>query len=449
MRAEKQYLDLFDGHGETVCRHAPEPMNRLRQQALEHFRQSGFPSLKDERYRHTDVAKAFAPDYGLNLNRLSIPVTPDDVFRCDVPHLSTSLYFVVNDLVDARRPSASGALSRQGVYAGGMNEFAQRHPEVARRYYGRAADMAQDAVAALNTLLAQDAFVLYVPRGVRVERPVQLVNIFRSEVDLMANRRILVILEADAAAELLVCDHSIDPARFLGTQVVEIFAEENAVFDYYDLEESSIQTTRFSSVYVEQGASSNVLVNGITLNNGLTRNNYTLRLLGEHAQATLCGLAIQDRHQQVDTSSLITHAVPRCTSNELFKNVLNDRATGIFRGRIYVAPGAEKTQAFQTNRNLSASREARMYSQPQLEIYADDVKCSHGMTTGQLDEQALFYMQTRGLSYADARLMLSVAFVSEVLEQVRLEALKDRLIRLVEKRFRGELARCGECKACN
>jgi Fe-S cluster assembly protein SufD len=444
MNAEQQYLDLYAAHGDALCRHAAETMNRLRPQALAHFRRAGFPSMHDELYLHTDVAQAFAPDYGLNLNRLPIPVTPDDVFRCDVPRLGTALCFVVNDSFrDTARPSPFPP----GVYVGGMNAFARQYPDLAARYYGRAAATERDAVTALNTLLAQDGFVIYVPAGLRLERPVQLVNLFRSDVNLMANRRILVILEAGAQAALLVCDHSIDPAvRFLGTQVVEIFAAQGAVFDCYDLEESSLATVRFSSVYVEQAADSSVLVNGITLHNGLTRNNYHIRLLGERAETTLCGLAIQDGCQHVDTYTHITHAVPRCTSSELFKNVLNDRATGIFNGRILVEKGAERTQAYQTSRSLIAGPEARMYSQPQLEIHADDVKCSHGMTTGQLDEQALFYMQTRGLSCADARLMLSVAFTSEVLERVRLDVLKDRLLRLVEKRFRGELARCNECR---
>ncbi|MDR0844804.1 MAG: SufD family Fe-S cluster assembly protein, partial [Tannerella sp.] len=218
-------------------------------------------------------------------------------------------------------------------------------------------------------------------------------------------------------------------------------------FDYYDLEESCTSNTRFASVYVEQAASSNVLINGITLNNGLTRNNYYISLNGEGAETALCGMAIQDLHQQVDTYSHITHAVPRCTSNELFKYMLNDHAVGVFSGDILVKEGAQKTLAYQTNRNLCASRDARMYSKPQLEINADDVKCSHGMSIGQLDEQALFYMRSRGLSYEEARMMLSVAFMSDVVEHVRLDVLKDRLRMLVEKRFRGELARCSECPA--
>ncbi len=441
---EKQYVDLFTQHEDVLRYHAPAFMNALRTQALADFEQAGFPSPRHEDYRYTDVSKAFAPDYGVNLTRLHVPTNPSDVFRCDVPNMSTSLYFVVNDSFHTDTlPKAS---LPEGVYAGGMHAFAELHPDVASRYYGKAADTSADAVSALNTMLAQDGFVLYVPRGVHVERPVQLINILRSTVDLMANRRVLIIMEPHASARLLVCDHSMDDVKFLATQVVEIFAEEGAFFDYYDLEESSASTTRFSSLYVEQAASSNVLVNGITLNNGLTRNNYRIRLNGEGAEATLCGMAIEDRDQQVDTYTHITHAVPHCTSVELFKNVLDERAVGVFSGRILVKEGAQKTEAYQTNRNMCLTPDARMYSKPQLEIYADDVKCSHGMTTGQLDEQALFYMQSRGLPYEEARMLLSVAFMSDVIDHVRLEALKDRLHLLVEKRFRGELARCAGCK---
>ena len=446
MKAEQQYIDLFAQCEDLICRHAAGVMNAPRAEAFADFERVGFPSVKSEDYKYTDVAQSFAPDYGLNINRLSIPVNPYDVFRCDVPNLSTSLYFVVNDtFYDKMLPKAH---LPEGVYAGGLNAFAEQYPEIAARYYAKAASSKHDGIIALNTMLAQDGFVLYVPKGVVVERPVQLVNIFRSDVDTMANRRILVIMEAQSNAKLLVCDHSIDDVKFLATQVVEVFVGEGAYFDYYDLEESSDSTTRFSSVHVKQEAGSNVLVNGITLNNGLTRNNYYVELNGEQAEVTLCGMSILDKEQQVDSYSHITHAAPYCTSNELFKNVLDDQAVGAFSGRILVKEGAQKTAAYQTNRNLCATREARMYSKPQLEIYADDVKCSHGMTTGQLDENALFYMQSRGIPRDEARMLLSVAFTSDVIDYVRMDALKDRLHKLVEKRFRGELARCAGCRIC-
>lgn len=447
MKAEQQYIDLFAQYEELVCRHSTPVMNKLRAKALVDFEQLGFPKVKSEDYLYTDVAQSFAPDYGININRVAIPVNPYDVFRCDVPNLSTSLYFVVNDsFYEKEQPK--GHLP-DGVYAGGLKRFTEQYPEIAAKYYGKAASTEKDGIIALNTMLAQDGFVLYVPKNVVVERPIQLVNIFRSDVDTMANRRVLIIMEEHAEAKLLVCDHSIDDVKFLSTQVVEIFAGEGSVFDYYDLEESSLSTTRFCSLHVQQGAASNVLVNGITLNNGLTRNNYYIDLNGEQAETTLCGMSVLDNKQQVDTYSHITHSVPHCTSTELFKNVLNEQSVGVFSGRILVEEGAQKTAAFQTNRNLCMTNESRMYSKPQLEIYADDVKCSHGMTTGQLDENALFYMQSRGLSKEEARMMLSVAFVADVVDHVRLEVLKDRLTKLVDKRFRGELAKCAGCGVCH
>ena len=446
MKAEQQYIDLFSQCEDLICRKSVPVLNALRAEAFAHFERLGFPSLQGEDYKYTDVAKAFAPDYGLNLNRLDIPVNPYDVFRCDVPNLSTSLYFVVNDVFyNKELPKAH---LPEGVYAGGLMEFARLYPEIAACYYGHGASMEDNALVALNTMLAQDGFVFYVPRGVVVERPVQLVNIFRSDVDTMANRRLLFIVEEDAEAKLLVCDHSIDDVKFLANQVVEIFAGENAHVDYYDLEESSASTSRFSSLYVRQAGNSNVVVNGVTLTNGLTRNNYYVSLDGEGATLTLSGMSVLDGEQQLDTYSLVSHNVPRCTCNELFKNVLNDHAIGAFSGRILVKEGAEKTSAYQTNRNLCATRECRMYSKPQLEIYADDVKCSHGMTTGQLDDAALFYMQSRGIPREEARMLLSVAFTADVIEQIRLDALRDRLHRLVEKRFRGELAKCEGCRIC-
>lgn len=445
MSAEKQYIDLFTQCKDQIGCHSTPVMNALRARALADFERLGFPSVKDENYKYTDVAKAFAPDYGLNINRVDIPVNPYDVFRCDVPNLSTSLYFVVNDtFYDKELPKVH---LPEGVFVGSLRAFSERYPEVAARYYGKAAS-GKDGIIALNTMLVQDGFVLYVPKNVVMERPIQLVNVFRSDVDMMANRRMLVIMEPHSEAKLLVCDHSIDDVKFLATQVVEIFAGEGSVFDYYDLEESSEATTRFASVHVEQEASSNVLINGITLTNGLTRNNYYIELNGEYAESTLCGMSILDKEQQMDTYSHITHAVPNCTSTELFKNVLDDHAIGVFSGRILVKKDAQKTIAYQTNRNLCATREAHMYSKPQLEIYADDVKCSHGMTTGQLDENALFYLQSRGIPKDEARMLLSVAFTSDVIDHVRLEGLQDRLHKLVEKRFRGELAKCSGCRIC-
>lgn len=451
MKPEQQYIDLFSQTEAMICRHSAEVLNAPRAAAFADFERLGFPTPKMEKYKYTDVGKFFEPDYGLNLKRLEIPVNPYEVFKCDVPNMSTALYFVVNDVfykVDKEASIPSPSKLPEGVIFGSLKDLSGQYPDLVRRYYGKLADTSKDGLTAFNTAFAQDGVLLYVPKNVVVEKPIQLVNILRGDVSFMVNRRVLIILEEGAQVRLLACDHAMDSVNFLATQVVEVFVGENALFDFYELEETHTSTVRISNLYVRQEANSNVLLNGMTLNNGTTRNTTEVTLAGEGAELNLCGMAIADKNQHVDNHTVIDHAVPRCTSNELFKYVLDDHAVGAFAGLVLVRPDAQHTASQQTNRNLCATREARMYTQPQLEIYADDVKCSHGATVGQLDESALFYMQQRGISKREARLLLMFAFVNEVIDTIRLDALKDRLHLLVEKRFRGELNKCKGCAIC-
>jgi Fe-S cluster assembly protein SufD len=445
MKPEQQYIDLFTQAEAMICRHSADVLNAPRAAAFAHFQQLGFPSSKNEDYKYSDMGKLFAPDYGLNLNRLSIPVNPNEVFKCDVPNMSTSLFFVLND--SFYRENATGRLP-EGVLLGSLKAMGETHPDLVRSFYGKLADTSADGVTAFNTMFAQDGLLIYVPRGVVVEKPIQLVNMLRADVNFMVNRRVLIILEDGAQLRLLACDHAMDDVNFLATQVMEVFVGNGAMLDLYELEENSLNTVRISNLYVKQGANSNVLLNGMTLTNGTTRNGVHVTLAGEGAELDLCGMVIADKNQHVDNHTVIDHAVPRCNSRELFKYVLDDEATGAFSGLVLVRPDAQHTNSQQTNRNLCATRQARMYTQPQLEIYADDVKCSHGATIGQLDERALFYMRQRGIPEKEARLLLMFAFVNEVIDMIRLDALRDRLHLLVEKRFRGELNKCKGCSIC-
>lgn len=446
MKAEQQYIDLFSQCEALICKNSTEVLNAPRAKAFADFEQAGFPTTKQEKYKYTEVSKYFAPDYGLNLKRLEFPVNPYEVFKCDVPNMSTSLYFVVNDTF-YQYTQPTGHLP-EGVIFGSLKDVATKQPELVKKYYGQLADTSKDGVVAFNTMFAQDGVFMYIPKNVIVDKPIQLVNILRADINTMVNRRIVIVLEDGAQAKLLVCDHAMDEVNFLSTQVVEVFVGENAVFDLYELEETHNSTVRFSNLYVNQEANSNVLLNGMTLHNGTTRNTTEVTLSGRGAEINLCGMAIADKNEQVDNHTFIDHKVSDCTSNELFKYVLDDQAVGAFAGKVLVREGAQHTSSQQTNRNICATKEARMYTQPQLEIYADDVKCSHGATVGQLDENALFYMQQRGISLKEARLLLMFAFVNEVIDNIRMEALRDRLHLLVEKRFRGELNKCQGCAIC-
>jgi Fe-S cluster assembly protein SufD len=443
--AEKQYIELYDTCRGMIFGHSTDVMNRERDAACDTFRRLGLPDRKQERFRYTSLQDVFAPDYGVNLNRLEIPVDPYEAFRCDVPNLSTSLYFVVNDTFYSQALPKSQL--PEGVVIASLADVARSNPALVEKYYNRLAAN-KDAVSSLNTMLAQDGLLVYVPKNVRVERPVQVINILRSDVDMMVNRRVLIVLEENAEIKLLFCDHAADDRNFLTTQVTEAFVGENASLDMYSLEETHIHSRLVSTTYIEQQRCSHVCHNAITLHNGLTRNQLDLVFRGEGAECNCNGCAIVDKSQHVDNNTLIVHSVGHCESHELYKYVLNGESTGAFAGRVLVEKDAQKTSSSMTNQNLCATKQARMYTQPMLEIYADDVKCSHGSTVGQLNDAALFYMRQRGIPLSEAKMLLQFAFVNEVIDNIRLEPLKDRLHYLVEQRFRGLLNKCEGCRLC-
>lgn len=446
MNSEKQYIELYNECSEMICEHSAPVLNAQRDEAFEAFKKMGFATRKTEEYKYTSIDELMAPDLGLNLKRLDIPVNPYDAFKCDVPNLSTSLYFMVNDQFYSK--ALPKAELPEGVIVDSLCKVAQERPELIENYYNRLASKENAGEAMLNTMLAQDGLFIYVPKGVKVERTLQVINILRSDVDLMVNRRVLIIVEECAEIKMLFCDHAADDRQFLTTQVMEVFVGENARADIYGLEETHVKNTLVSNVYMEQQRSSRLNHNLITLHNGTTRQTTRVTFRGEGAECWCNGCVIADKKQHVDNNTLITHAVGHCDSHELYKYVLNDEAVGAFAGKVYVAQDAQKTTSNMTNQNLCSTREARMYTQPMLEIYADDVKCSHGSTVGQLNDAALFYMRQRGISLAEARLLLQFAFVGEVIDQIELAPLRDRLHYLVEKRFRGELNKCEGCKLC-
>lgn len=442
----QEYIDLYNKHYDAICKPCSRSLNEHRDAAFRRFEKLGFPQRKQEEYRYTDIDTLFGHDYGLNLNRLNFPVNPYESFRCDVPNLSTSLYFVVNDTFFNKALPATHL--PEGVILGSLNQLVQEYPDKFENYYNRLAEKDNDAVTAFNTAFLQDGFCIYVPDNVVIDKPVQLINILRSDVDLMLNRRVLVILGNNSKLRLLVCDHAMDKVKFLATQVIEAFVGENSQFYLCELEETHTSSVRLSSLYVSQQANSSSLLTGITLTNGITRNVSKVYLKGEGAETNLAGLATTDKNQHIDNHTYVEHTVPHCTSKELYKYVLDDSSTGAFAGSVVVYKDAQKSVSQQTNRNLCLTPEAHVYSQPQLEIYADDVKCSHGATVGQLDENALFYMQQRGIGIEEARLLLVLAFVNEVIDVLEIDVLKDRLHFLVEKRLRGELDKCQGCTLC-
>lgn len=438
-----QYIKLFEEHRATICAHSAGKLNAVREEAYSQLQGANLPDRSCEGFEKTSIADMFAPDYGVNISRVNIPVDIAATFRCDVPSLSTLLGLVINDsfhptsMLESKLPA--------GVFFGSLKRAAVELPELMEKYYASIAPMG-DASVALNTMLAQDGVMIHVPRGVRIERPLQLVNVFSSPVPIAAFRRILVVVEPDAELQLLVCDHTQEKENsYLSSQVVEVFVGAGAKFEACAIEESSDKTSRYSRMFVRQEGNSRFTFNSTTLTCGTTRNDFEIDLVGEHSETLLAGMVIASDRMHVDNDSVIRHLSPRCQSNQLFKYVLDDKAEGAFEGSILVAPGAQFTEAYQSNRNILASTEARMHCKPQLEIYNDDVKCSHGATTGQLDNDALFYMRSRGIPEAEARTMLMQAFMVDVIDSVHISGLRERLLHLVDRRFSGTLGDCVSC----
>ncbi|MBR1521047.1 MAG: Fe-S cluster assembly protein SufD [Bacteroidaceae bacterium] len=404
MNSEQQYIELYQEAADTIKARSCPVMNAVRDEAFAAFSQVGFPSKKVERYRYTDVDAAFAPNYGISLSPLTVKPSP-----------------YIYHLKDA--------------------------PIDVAPYYHHVADAA-DPLTALNTALVHDALLIYVPKNTQVEDPIVVDNWLRGSAATMMNRRVLVILEMGAEATLIINDHAADKQRFLTTQVMEIVCHDNSRLDLYEIEETTPLCSRFSNVYLRAGRDCSIKHNSITLFNGQTRNLCDVYLTGENTEVTLNGCAIGSGKQRIDNNTLIDHQVPNCQSNELYKYVVDDQAVGAFAGRILVEKDAQKTTSQETNANLCASSDARMYTQPMLEIYADDVKCAHGSTVGVMDEAALFYMRQRGIPESEARTLLKNAFMGQVIDQIKYEPLRQRLYVKVEKRFRGELDKCEDCRLC-
>lgn len=445
MQKELQYIDLYRNTNEIIKQNSATLMNEIRDCEFEKFCRLGFPDNSDENYPYTDLQKPFEQEYGLNIKRLRTDYNPQEIFRCNINGIGNYNYLIVNDdfIENPQQPDLP-----KGIVVGSLKTICEQQPELVAPYFARLTDKKNDSLIAFNGAFAQDGFFMYIPDNVIFDKPIQLINLMRASANLMANSRNLIVVGKNAKAQMLVCEHTAGEVHYFANRVTEIFVNENADFQYYALENSQQDFANFSSVLIEQKENSNVLTNLITLHNGTTHNNTSIYLNGQQAQTTLCGLVTADKNQSTNNTTAIFHNQPNCTSNELFKYIIDENAVCSFSGKIFVEKNAQKTSAFQTNRNILLNKTARMRTNPQLEIYADDVRCSHGATVGQLNSDAMFYMQQRGISKSEARLLLMYAFAAEIVEKISIASLRDRIKMMTENRLRTGKSTAGNCAIC-
>ena len=440
---DSQLADWYFSNRDQLMSASNSVFNSVRPAAMESFRKLGIPDATIENYKSTNIPKVFQPPLARYIEQRKIIFAVEDLFHCDIPELDTELVLLVNGWFYENRPRLQ--VMPGGMIIGSMAEAARQYPDLLREHYSRYADFEKDGLVALNTAFAQDGTFIYVPKGAADNRAVQIVNVLLSPEDLFVQHRNLVIIEENASARVVVCDHSLSARNFLTNSVTEIFVGPNAHLDYVKLQNENDNCNQISTSFVHQERSSSAVFNTITLHGGLIRNNVYTRLNGEGAVNETLGLSLVDKTQHIDSYTFVDHAVPNCTSRQNFKYILDDHATAAFTGRILVQPQAQKTEAYQKNNNILMTSDARVNTKPQLEIYADDVKCSHGATIGQLDPNAIFYLQSRGISKREARMLLMYAFGHEILDKISVEPLRERLSDLVDKRLRGELTRCNSC----
>ncbi len=439
----KKYINLYREIIGKIMPLSSPIINSFREPAIGKFMEQGIPTKKNETYRYTNLIPFFDHDF----SNYFIPGEKDFIkaeeFRCDVADLDTHGIVLLNGFY----PTISDKLRQLdgGIWIGSLNESAKKFPDIIKDYYNRYTNGNNDGLVHLNTALASDGIFMYVPGGVVLEKPVQIVNLVDSDGDIFNQHRNLIIVGDNAESTLIICDHTLSPNKFLTNAVTEIYVGENSKFDIIRVQNEHNNAAKITHTFIHQGKNSRTSSNNITLHGGLVRNNTHHFLEGKGSECNSYGLYLTDKFQHVDNYVSVNHMAPDSSSNQLFKGVLDDMATGAFNGRIYVNKVAQGTVAYQKNNSILLTDDAKMDTKPQLEIYADNVKCSHGATVGQLNNDALFYLQSRGIDKREAKLMLMFGFAHEVIQNIKVEALRDRIDNLVMQRLRGELSRCASC----
>ena len=440
---QKQLIDAFESNRSSILQHNTPHVIALRHKAFDVFKDIGFPGKDVEGWRQTDLNKALS----LDLKQIIEPGLGDKdinkIFRCQIHDFDTDQISLLNGwYVSEDKPLKTTA---EGIIIGSFAQAMKEYPDLFEKHFGQYAELDKNGFQALNTAFAMDGFFMYIPDGVEVDKPIQMVSIINYDQDLFVQTRNLIIMGKNSKLRLVHCDDSTNQQAILKNSINEIYLDEGATLDHYKLQNLNNNSSLINSTYFHQEASSNLTTNAVTLNGGLIRNYTHVTLNGEGSGADVYGLYLMDGVQHVSNQVFIDHAKPNCYSKELFKGVIDNEASAVFNGHVLVRKDAQKTNAFQNSKHILLTDDAKANAKPFLEIYADDVKCSHGATVGQLDDEAMFYLRSRGICEANARLLLMNAFAGEVINKITIEPLRQRIDDMVKQRLKGELHICDTC----
>jgi len=438
----ERLVGLFEKNQALLTIHDTAALAEIRNKAFAFFMKLGFPDTSMESWRLTDLKESFERGYDYQLHPMK-DVDFHKVFRCNIPYLDTAVIGQLNGwFVSKDVPLMTLG---NGIIMGSLAEARKTYPQLIEKYYGTVADDSADGFTALNTAFAQDGVFIYVPDNVKSPKPVQLINVINHGESLFLQSRNLIVVGANAKLSLVHCDDSYNHQASFSNIVTEVHVGEHGMLDHYKLQNLNNSSTLISTVYFRLETAANLESHYISLNGGMLRNNIRLLFNGPHGNAGIYGIYLMDRKQHADNQVFVDHAYPDCTSNEMFKGILDEHARAVFNGHVLVRRNSTRTDARQTNKNILLTDTARVNSKPFLEIYNDDVKCSHGSTTGQLDAESMFYMRQRGIGEETARMLLMFAFADEIISKIAIPQLRQRIEDMVKKRLQGELQICEQC----
>lgn len=395
-------------------------LNEQRRRALQHFEETGLPGIRDEQWRYTNLRAIKSAVYSLPIKSEAPRELPVELATSN----NSRLVFI--DGLFSKNHSNLSALSNEITFTT-LESTLNDAPELIEDYFGSALPTEQHGFTALNSAYCQDGYVLILPKNYACKEVLEVIFVASNSDNQISHCRNLIIAEANSECTIIERHIGSDGSVYLNNTVTEIFANENANIDHAKLQQESSEGFHIGGIFIQQAANAQVKNHNIELSGLVIRNDICADLNSPGAHIEMNGLVMGNDRQHIDNHTQVNHRVPHCTSDEHYKAVLDDKSRSVFRGRIVVAQDAQQTNADQQNNNLLLSKGAEADTLPQLEIYADDVKCSHGATVGQLDPKSLFYLRSRGINLQSAISLLTIGFANEVIDRINVDALRDEL----------------------
>jgi len=403
-------------------------LHDIRTSAIKNFENKGFPTKKEEAWKYTSLNSVLKNDFSV-FPKSDNAIEFADVKKYFLHEIDT--YKVV--FIDGVFSSFLSATTHDGIDVCLMSSALTKpkYKMVIDEYFNKVASK-DESLTSLNTAFALEGAYINIPKSKVVEKPIEIINFSTgTEAALLVQPRNLIIVGENAHVQIIERHQSLNENPVLTNSVTEIFAKKRAIVDYYKIQNDNLEASLVDNTYIAQKEQSHVSVHTFSFGGNITRNNLNFYHQGERIDSTLKGITIIEGKQHVDHHTLVQHATPNCESHQNYKGIFDEKSTGVFNGKIYVEREAQKTDAFQQNNNILLSDKATINAKPQLEIFADDVKCSHGCTIGQLDEKAMFYMQSRGIPKKEAKALLMYAFSNEVIESIKIPELKQRITKII------------------